>query len=88
MKPIFICSLFFLASTVLFAQNKRKPVFVSYNAAGLTVGESAYSLVAETVNGFKRGNWFAGAGIAYDAYSYKTIPVYLDLKYYFGYKRT
>ncbi len=87
MKPLFICSLFFLASTNLLAQTKAKPVFNSYNAVGLTVGASAHSILIETVNGFKLGKWFAGAGIAYDAYNYKTFPVYLEGKYFFGDKK-
>ena len=84
MKPVFICSLFFLTSIVLFAQNKPKPVFNSYNEAGLTVGASAHSIIVETVNGFKQGRWFAGAGIAYDAYNYRTVPVFFNGKYFFA----
>ncbi len=87
MKYIIICISFFLTPAIISAQNKPRSVFNSYNAVGLTVGESAHSIIVETVNGLKKGRWFAGAGLAFDAYSYKTVPVYLDLKYFFGDKK-
>lgn len=87
MKYIIIWMLVFLTPAILNAQNKPKPVFNSYNAVGLLVGESAHSIMVETVNGLRKGRWFAGAGVAFDAYSYKTIPVYLDMKYFFGNKK-
>ena len=51
------------------------------------MGQSDPSLMAETVNGVRMGNWFAGIGTGYSSYRYRTIPVFADARYLFGKKQ-
>ena len=87
MKPLSIFFLFLLFNNGATAQNKNRPVFNSYTAGGLIVGQSAKAGVAETVNGIKMGNWFGGLGLSYNGYQYRSVPVYGDIKYSFGKKK-
>ncbi len=86
MKKIIIpalLSLFFITAS---AQQHSKPVFSSYNAGGLQIGQEGYSASLESTNGLRFNKWFAGLGIAFDGYRYKSLPGYLDLKYFPGRK--
>jgi hypothetical protein len=68
---------------VLFSLNagaQDKFCFHSYNSVGLLEGEKATSSVIESVNGFSYNKWFAGAGVSLDHYSFRTTPVYLQLR--------
>ena len=88
MKKILLCfsSIVFCCTT--FAQHKNRPVFFdSYTTGGVQTGLSGPSLLAETINGIRYGNWFAGAGIGYSAYRYKTAPLFFDTRYSFGKKK-
>lgn len=61
-----------------------KPRFSSINSIGFAAGESSPGLVLETVNGIKFHNFFAGIGIGKDDYRYKSIPLFLEGKWFFG----
>lgn len=87
MKNIILLLLTSVAFTVAIAQQKTKPVFNSYTAAGIQIGQSDPSATTETVNGIKYGNWFAGAGVAYSAYKYRSLPIFFDARYSFGNKK-
>lgn len=82
-KIFFVFSILFYCG-ICKAQKIKRTSFNSYNAVGLIIGQSENSMSLETVNGITLGNWFAGAGFAYDAYRYKTIPVFIDIKYHFA----
>jgi hypothetical protein len=87
MKKIFLFILSSLCYTLVFSQHKHKPVFNSYTSGGVQLGQSDPSLMAETVNGARFGNWFAGLGTGYSSYRYRTIPVFVDGRYCFGRKQ-
>jgi hypothetical protein len=47
---------------------------------GVAAGESRPSGLFQTINGVRYNNWFAGIGAGLDYYSYRTIPVFFDLR--------
>ena len=87
MKKIFFVFSILFYCNICKAQLFKRIAFNSYNAVGLIIGQSKNSMSLETVNGFTLRKWFAGAGIAYDAYRYKTVPVFIDIKYLFVNKK-
>jgi hypothetical protein len=64
------------------AQNKFR--FHSFISVGILEGEKATSSVIESVNGMSYKNWFVGAGVSIDHYTFRTTPVYLQLRKEFG----
>jgi hypothetical protein len=84
MKKIILFFLTIVICNAVIAQQKNKPVFNSYTAVGIQIGQSDQSLIAETINGVKYGCWFAGAGVAYNSYRYRSVPVFFDGRYSFG----
>jgi hypothetical protein len=66
----------------------KKYRFHSVNSFALVNGDNAASAALQTVNGFSKGALFAGLGAGLDYYEYRTIPVFADLRYEFGKKRT
>ena len=70
--------LFTMNKTV--AQTNSIVQFNSYNAVGFVAGRSPIAFTAQTVNGVKFNNWFAGAGFGIDNYFIKTLPLFFDLK--------
>ena len=87
MKKIFLFFFAIVFCTVAFAQQKKKPGFNSYTSGGVQLGQSDPSLMAETVNGARLGNWFTGVGTGYSSYRYRTIPLFVDGRYHFGKKK-
>jgi hypothetical protein len=79
------CSLLFSAAQET-KRNKFK--FQSLNSIGLINGDNATSAALQTVNGFSKGAFFAGIGVGLDYYRYRTIPLFADLRYEFGKKKT
>jgi hypothetical protein len=79
--PIFLVSLliFFSASA-----QKEKLKFHSINAIGLSDGQSGGYLLLQTVNGLAFKNWFSGIGFGIDYYHYKSYPLFVDARRYFG----
>jgi hypothetical protein len=39
------------------------------------------------VNGFQKGNWFAGVGLGLDYYIQRSVPLFADVRYQFGKKK-
>lgn len=68
------------------AQN-NKIKFHSINSGGVTVGESRADAVFQTINGVNFSDWFFGAGIGVDYYQYKTLPLFVDVRKFFGEKK-
>lgn len=67
------------------AQDKKKQyVFHSISSGGWLHGGGANAPMVQTINGFSKGPWFAGLGLAIDPYRYRTLPVFVDLRYEFG----
>ena len=56
-------------------EEKRK--FNSIISGGIASGEIGTFPVLQTVNGVQYKKWFAGIGVGYDSYYYKTIPLFL-----------
>ncbi len=63
---------------------KSKIHFRSINQFAMVGGESHINTAFQTVNGIKFSNWFTGAGIGVDNYRYKTLPLFIDGRWYFG----
>jgi hypothetical protein len=38
----------------------------------------------QSINGFQKGNLFAGVGLGLDYYLYRTVPLFADFRYEFG----
>ena len=74
----------FLAINFSASAQKNKIRFHSINAFGLVGGESEASTAFQSVNGIQFSNWFSGIGIGVDDYRYKTLPLFIDGRYFFG----
>lgn len=72
---------FFLYSAMA---QEVKPRFNSMNSIGFASGQSEPQLVLQTVNGISFSKWFAGIGVGIDYYEYKTLPLFVDARRYFG----
>ena len=81
MKPKLIrfCIVAVLFSLSANAQ-KSKINFNSINTFGVAAGESKLSGLLQTVNGVMYNHWFAGIGAGLDYYTYRTIPLFFDLR--------
>jgi hypothetical protein len=83
MKSILLILVTAFAAAVSSAQ-KKKPQFHSINSAGIIGGESPAAAAYETVNGFAFSSWFAGLGAGIDNYHFKSVPLFLDGRKFFG----
>lgn len=80
--------IFILISIISFAQKKSDNYkFHSINSLSFLNGENEVSAGLQSVNGFQKGNWFAGAGVGLDYYIHRTVPVFADVRYEFGKNR-
>jgi len=68
-------------------QTPDKWKFYSINQAGLLNGEIGTAFHAQSVNGFQHKQIFAGIGAGLDYYDYRSIPVFAELRNYFGKSR-
>jgi len=69
------------------AQNNQIPgkwKFSSINQLGLLNGAGGTAFHAQSVNGFQHKQLFAGVGVGLDYYRYRSIPVFAELRNYFG----
>ena len=70
---------------VSFGQKKNATYkFHSINSISLINGDNATTGGLQSINGFQKGNLFAGVGIGLDYYLYRTVPLFADFKYEFG----
>lgn len=58
----------------------QKIKFSSVNQMGLLAGGRGEAFMIQTINGIKKGKWFAGAGTGLDFYNERTIPLFLDVR--------
>ncbi len=81
----FFLLVFSFAWSFISAQNKNTGYrFHSINNVGLLNGSNSVDASLQTINGFKKGSLFAGVGVGFDYYLYRTVPVFIDLRYEFG----
>ena len=70
---------------VSFGQKKNTTYkFHSINNISLINGNNATTAGLQSINGFQKGNLFAGVGIGLDYYLYRTVPLFVDFRYEFG----
>lgn len=61
----------------LHAQSFR---YSSITNTGITIGSEHPGITVQTIHGIRHKSWFAGIGVGYDNYGYKSIPVFADLR--------
>jgi hypothetical protein len=76
-KAFIMLTIFFIAATNLLAQKKLS--FSSQNYVGLVAGEVNSELQLQTINGIKKGPWFAGIGAGIDWYYLRSIPLFVSV---------
>jgi hypothetical protein len=84
------CLVLLLLSISIFSSAQKKTInykFHSINSVSFLNGENEVSAGLQSVNGFQKGNWFAGAGVGLDYYIYRSVPVFADVRYEFGKKK-
>ena len=86
-KKIFLLILFIPATVYINAQNNKAQYrFHSINSLVLVNGWAGPAASIQSVNGFKKGRWFAGVGAGIDYYRYRTVPLFADIRYEAGKK--
>jgi hypothetical protein len=84
---LFISLLIFTGANAI-AQQKHGAVFNSYNSVGFVAGKLPVSFAAQTENGIKYKNWFAGAGFGIDTYWWQSLPLFFAFKKEFSFKNS
>lgn len=59
---------------------KQKWKFSSVNQAALLAGEGGDAFGLQTINGFTKNKWYAGAGVGLDLYAHRTVPAFIDIR--------
>ena len=79
-------TIFLLASFIYFSASaqEEKLKFHSINAVGLSDGQSGAYGLFQTVNGLSYKKWYSGIGFGADYYHYKSYPLFIDTRRYFG----
>lgn len=72
----------FLIHFSVFAQ-KKKIKFQSINQFAMVGGENQINSSFQTINGITFSDWFSGIGIGIDNYRYKTLPLFVEGKWFF-----
>ena len=81
----FLLALLMPIALVSFGQKKNADYkFHSINNISLINGDNGVSTGLQSINGFQKGNLFAGVGIGLDYYLYRTVPLFADFRYQFG----
>src|SRR5882672_7646929 len=86
MKHLILIGTIF-CSCSLFAQGKKEKAqwkFHSINQLGWLKGESASTILAQTIQGFQHRSWFGGIGAGIDPYHLRGIPVFVDIRKEWG----
>ncbi len=60
-------------------QAQTKFQYSSQNYIGILEGEFSTSFQLQTINGFRKNNWFAGLGTGIDYYYERSIPVFASV---------
>ena len=81
----FFLLLFMSVSIFSFAQKKNTIyMFHSLNSISFLNGENETSAGLQSINGFQKGNLFAGVGVGLDYYIHRSVPLFADFRYEFG----
>src|SRR5580698_558321 len=86
-RKIIFCLLFQFAVMSIHAQqpqNKNAWCFQSINNIGLIIGQKDAAFDLQTVNGFRYKSMFGGVGVGLDYYGFRSVPLFADLRKYFG----
>jgi hypothetical protein len=83
---IILLACFFVCKAVFAQQKKPAYRFHSINTVSLLNGANEVSAGLQSVNGFRKGNWFAGMGAGLDYYIHRSVPLFADVRYEFGKK--
>ena len=78
---IFLLTLFIYFSA---SAQIKKLKFHSINSVGITNGQSGGDLILQSVNGIGYNKWYSAIGFGADYYHYKSYPLFLDARRYFG----
>ncbi len=84
LKGILIILLTLCIARVEAQQKKDTIKFAGFVSAGLLTGESQKIFAYELIGGIRFKKWFTGLGASYDQYGYRSIPVFVDARRYFG----
>jgi len=87
MKSTFLITAIVFAAALCSAQ-QTKMKFHSMISAGIAGGESNSAAAYEMVHGFVFSSWFAGLGAGLDNYHFKSVPLFVDARKYFGKERS
>src|SRR5687767_13793360 len=79
-SKLICCSLVTVLFSLSANAQKSRIKFNSINMFGVAAGESKLFGLLQTVNGITYDTWFAGIGAGLDYYSYRTIPLFFDLR--------
>lgn len=82
-KILFMLFALFSVCSPAKAQNKKLK-FHSINSVGMVSGESPVNATLQNINGIVFSNWYLGIGSGVDYYHYKTLPLFIDGRRYFG----
>jgi hypothetical protein len=88
MKYLLLSVVFLISQVDGFAQKKTPFVFNSYNSFGFVAGQSPLAVTVQTVNGIAFNKWFVGAGFGMDDYFERSLPVFIDVKRAFEFKKS
>ena len=85
-KWFIIAVLFFF---FLFAQqSSSRSSLHTIASLGVAVGESTAKPLMQITSGFYYKKWFTGLGAGLDLYNLKSIPLFVDYRFFFGKKYT
>ena len=89
MQSKYILALLLISTSLLSSAQKKtcNLKFHSINGISLLNGENEVSAGLQSVNGFQKGNLFAGVGVGLDYYIHRSVPLFADLRYEFGKKK-
>lgn len=85
MKKILLIICLFATAYIGQAQTEvtaKRFIFHSINQVGLLEGESGSAFQLQTVNGVQYRKWFVGMGTGLDYYSFRTIPLFADIRWH------
>lgn len=90
MRNIFLLICFycgFIAAVAGQDTGNKKYQFHSIINVALLNGNNGTSAGVQSINGFAKDNWFAGIGTGLDYYLYRSVPLFMDLRYELGKKK-
>jgi hypothetical protein len=86
----FVIAFCLMALSLISLGQEKKPKlrFESYNAMGTLFGNATVHGQAQSVNGFSKGPWYLGLGVGLDEYRLRTVPVFADIRYRYGNRKS